>query len=44
MHKSYVLIRELDKKLDMRLVIKVREDIEMINSTIDLDVKLPTYV
>jgi hypothetical protein len=37
-------ISDIDKKLDMRLVLKVRQNTELFNSTSNLDIKLPTYI
>ncbi len=39
-----MLISDIDRRLDMRLVIKVRQDNELFNATSDLGIKLPTYV
>ncbi|WP_393972181.1 hypothetical protein OXIME_000794 [Oxyplasma meridianum] len=39
-----MLIRDIDRKLDMRLVLKVRQATELFNVTSELDIKLPTYV
>ena len=39
-----MLIRDIDKKLDMRLVLKVRQSTELFHATSDLGMKLPTYI
>jgi len=39
-----MLIRDIDRKLDMRLVIKVRQDTDLFNATSELGIKLPAYV
>jgi len=39
-----MLFRDIDRKLDMRLVIKVRQDTDLFHATSELDLKLPTYV
>ena len=39
-----MLIREIDKKLDMRLVLKVRQSTELFHATSELGLKLPTYI
>jgi hypothetical protein len=39
-----VRISDIDKKLDMRLVLKVRQNTELFNTTANLDIKFPTYI
>ena len=39
-----MLIRDIDKKLDMRLVLKVRQSTELFHATSELGLKLPSYV
>ena len=39
-----MLVRDIDKKLDMRLVLKLRQNIEFFDATNDIDVKLPVYI
>jgi len=39
-----MLFRDIDRKLDMRLVIKVRQDTDLFNATSELGIKLPAYV
>jgi hypothetical protein len=39
-----MLIRDIDKKLDMRLVLKVRQSTELFRATSELGMKLPAYV
>lgn len=39
-----MLVREIEKKLDMRLILKLREDTDFFDSTKDLGFKLPVYI
>ncbi len=37
-------IRDIDKKLDMRLVLKLKQNTDLFNTTSELAIKLPTYI
>jgi len=39
-----VLVKDIDSKLDMRLVLKLRQDNEFFNSSSQIDTKLPIYI
>lgn len=39
-----MLIRDIDKKLDMRLILKLRENTDLFNTTSELATKIPAYV
>jgi hypothetical protein len=39
-----VLIKEIDKRLDTYLILRVRQESEFFNATADLDLKLPAFI
>ncbi len=39
-----MLVRDIDKKLDMRIVLRLREDTDLFNSTRGMTKKLPVYI
>lgn len=39
-----MLVRDIDKRLDMRLILKLRQSTDFFKSTKELDIKLPVYI
>ena len=39
-----MLVRDIDKKLDMRLVLKLRQNTDLFNALLDFKIKLPVFI
>lgn len=39
-----MLVRDIDKRLDMRLILKLKQDTELFKVTADVDLTLPVYI